>query len=99
MRFPNQLLLIAVLLSFCGCRVFRNIEQWKCDNMGMCHFGITPTAQSMAPPASIPFQNPPVIYQSAPMGNSVQVFPQSSPMVPQTVGVPANSSNCAQCQK
>lgn len=26
-----------------GCGFLRNIEQWKCDNMGMCHFGITPS--------------------------------------------------------
>lgn len=36
-----------VLLS--GCGFLRNIEQWKCDNMGMCHFGITP---------SVPYQQP-----------------------------------------
>lgn len=36
-----------VLLS--GCGFLRNIEQWKCDNMGMCHFGITPSVRYQQP--------------------------------------------------
>ncbi|MGV3486780.1 MAG: hypothetical protein ACO1RT_20360 [Planctomycetaceae bacterium] len=31
----------AVLLT--GCGALRNIEQWKCDHLGMCHFGTTPS--------------------------------------------------------
>jgi len=36
-------LLVLTPLVFSGCGVVRNIEQWKCDNFGMCHFGITPS--------------------------------------------------------
>jgi hypothetical protein len=45
------LVLSASLLSTCGCSTFRNVEQWKCDNLGMCHFGIRPSVE--APPADI----------------------------------------------
>ena len=40
---------IAVLLPLLsvvfvgGCGALRGIEQWKCDNWGMCHFGVTPS--------------------------------------------------------
>jgi hypothetical protein len=98
-RFTNRFLLLALSLQVCGCSVVRNIEQWKCDKMGMCHFGITPTAQPIAPLNSIPYQYPPINYSSEPSGNSLQVYPQSSPVYSQSHGVPANNSNCAQCQK
>jgi hypothetical protein len=40
----GKLALAAVcLFFFAGCQQVRNIEQWKCDNLGMCHFGIRPT--------------------------------------------------------
>jgi len=99
MRLINRFLFIAFSLQVCGCSVCRNIEQWKCDNMGMCHFGITPTAKSIAPLASIPYQYPPATYPPEPLGNSLQVYPQHSPVYSQSHGVPANDSNCAQCQK
>jgi hypothetical protein len=45
-------LLAIAPLSLCGCGVMRNIEQWKCDRLGMCHFGTTPSQPMMAPPGA-----------------------------------------------
>lgn len=37
-----------------GCGAMRGIEQWKCDNWGMCHFGVTPSApHSDLPPGAV----------------------------------------------
>ncbi len=44
-NFALPLLLFAVL-SGSGCKTVRNIEQWKCDNWGLCHFGIKPTPRN-----------------------------------------------------
>lgn len=30
--------LLGMLSGLTGCGAFRGIEQWKCDNWGMCHF-------------------------------------------------------------
>lgn len=38
------------LVSSGGCGVFRCIEQWKCDTLGMCHGGTTPTMPYAGPP-------------------------------------------------
>lgn len=43
MNKTKALLLVLALGCFPGCRTIRGIEQWKCDNWGMCHFGIKPT--------------------------------------------------------
>ncbi|TWU31360.1 hypothetical protein Poly41_62290 [Novipirellula artificiosorum] len=32
-----------LLLSATGCGTIRGMEQWKCDNWGMCHFGTQPS--------------------------------------------------------
>ena len=44
MRFrkPIAVLLLAFLVAP-GCRTVSGVEQWKCDNWGMCHFGIKPS--------------------------------------------------------
>lgn len=34
---------VAALCAVSGCGIIRGIEQWKCDNWGMCHFGIQPS--------------------------------------------------------
>lgn len=44
-RIGRLVLLSAGLTSVLGCSTFRSIEQWKCDNWGMCHFGIKPSQQ------------------------------------------------------
>lgn len=37
-----------------GCGALRGIEQWKCDNWGMCHFGVTPSvSHGDLPPGAI----------------------------------------------
>ncbi len=47
--------LIVVLSCTAGCGVFRSIEQWKCDNMGMCHFGTKPTYFVTPPVEAYPY--------------------------------------------
>ena len=48
----KRLLLLVVLavgvLPALGCGLIRRTEQWKCDNLGLCFFGMQP---SNAPPA------------------------------------------------
>lgn len=69
MRFSKTILLLVFLSSFCGCRIFRGIEQWKCDRLGLCHFGTTPSTLMRTPPAySIPPQTSlPFVAPSMPM--------------------------------
>jgi len=43
MRYAIKVLLFLATMTSAGCRIGRGIEQWKCDNLGMCHFGITPS--------------------------------------------------------
>ena len=44
----RRLLLLASLgASSSGCMALRNIEQWKCDNWGMCNFGTKPSASTV----------------------------------------------------
>ncbi|MFO1064691.1 MAG: hypothetical protein U0892_12580 [Pirellulales bacterium] len=38
-----------VLSLSSGCGVIRSFEQWKCDRLGMCHFGTQPSMMA-APP-------------------------------------------------
>ncbi len=36
--------IIAVLMSSaCGCSTMQAIDQWKCDNLGWCCFGVQPS--------------------------------------------------------
>lgn len=35
---------LLVIAACGGCSGIRSIEQWKCDHLGMCHFGIKPTS-------------------------------------------------------
>jgi hypothetical protein len=39
-----------------GCGILRSIEQWKCDHLGMCHFGVAPTPPALDPCAPPAFQ-------------------------------------------
>lgn len=45
-------LLAIAPLCLTGCGVMRSIEQWKCDRLGMCHFGTTPSQPPMSPPSA-----------------------------------------------
>jgi hypothetical protein len=53
MRYTGLVLATIVLFAVSGCSAARSIEQWKCDNWGMCHFGIQPS-QPCGPSASQP---------------------------------------------
>jgi hypothetical protein len=45
-----------ILVAAGGCGAVRNLEQWKCDRWGMCHFGIQPSLQPAM--AAAPCNNP-----------------------------------------
>ena len=32
-----------------GCGLWQGMEQWKCDHLGWCHNGITPSNQPQVP--------------------------------------------------
>lgn len=50
MRQSIVVILLAMsVLPATGCGIFRATEQWKCDNLGLCWFGIQPS-HSMAYP-------------------------------------------------
>jgi hypothetical protein len=100
----NSLIVLLALtpVTLSGCGFLRNVEQWKCDNLGMCHFGITPTvshahawennAQSPPPFYSDPgevMMNPPLPSTGVPgMGHPDMGFSGS--------GLPAKDCpNCA----
>lgn len=38
MRARNCLWFALLLVTSTGCQCIQQIEQWKCDNWGMCHF-------------------------------------------------------------
>jgi hypothetical protein len=42
-RILSLFLMLSACVSATGCKSIRNVEQWKCDNWGLCHFGIKPT--------------------------------------------------------
>ena len=45
MNVKSLAILIAiVLVNSTGCKTIRNVEQWKCDHWGLCHFGIKPSS-------------------------------------------------------
>ena len=54
MRKAGFGIIVAVAITpMTGCGIFQAVEQWKCDNLGMCHFGTTPSApgcNSCGPP-------------------------------------------------
>lgn len=43
MRHALYVLSTILLLTVSGCGVVRHVEQWKCDNWGICHHGIQPS--------------------------------------------------------
>jgi hypothetical protein len=46
-----RIVVLAGVISCCsGCGILRNIEQWKCDHWGMCHFGVEPTPAPISAP-------------------------------------------------
>ena len=94
-----------VLATIClpGCGMLRSIEQWKCDHLGMCHFGTQPSSQPVyvpvAPaPALPPNGKPPCAPAGVPPGgvpvttSQVPVATSQIPVSPQVQGsVPSNS--------
>ncbi|TVQ00879.1 MAG: hypothetical protein EA381_06585 [Planctomycetaceae bacterium] len=59
--FSVSVVMLATCLS-AGCGVVRNIEQWKCDNLGMCHFGTTPSGGMGVRPCEDGNCSPPMHY-------------------------------------
>jgi hypothetical protein len=47
------------LAALPGCSCMHGVDQWKCDNLGWCCFGTTPSArQSYSPVCPAPLQEP-----------------------------------------
>jgi hypothetical protein len=81
-------------LLLTGCGTVRNIEQWKCDHLGMCHFGITPSL-----PASAPWDSsiyPPMYGQA---GEAMIASPPLSEMYTHPGAHGSGSHNCPHCPK
>ena len=57
MRFTFGIFFLLVVATSGGCRMIRGVEQWKCDNLGMCYFGTSPSG---GPQAYAPQQTPPM---------------------------------------
>jgi len=97
--------IVAIISGSTGCGVFRGIEQWKCDNWGMCHFAPTRpgvySPMAVQPSAGVPWGYPTA---NAPMVGSVT--PSGYPQGAMTTSVPSgisvgspSGSNCATCNK
>jgi hypothetical protein len=108
MRFLKVLGLLAIVSSANGCATVRSIEQWKCDNWGMCHFATqrpatySPMAVQpgyapvpAAPPAPAMMYGQPA-YTGAPAAYAG--VPSGYPTAPAPTMVPG-TSNCSSCQK
>ncbi|MFN7625392.1 MAG: hypothetical protein ACK5PZ_01085 [Pirellula sp.] len=102
MRFLQLLGLLAIVTSANGCATVRSIEQWKCDNWGMCHFATQRPATyspmavqpGYAPAPAMMYGQPaytgaPATYAGVPSGYATA---PAATMVP-------GSSNCSSCQK
>ncbi len=93
-----------VLCSMTGCGALRGIEQWKCDNWGMCHFAPSRPGvyapMAVQPSAGVPWGYPaataPTVGAITPSG-----YPQGAmtTSVPSGISVGSPSSNCATCNK
>lgn len=78
-----QVGLILAIPLLGGCGMCRSVEQWKCDNWGMCHFA--PNRPGVYAPMSVqPTYGPPMAYGST-------VAPPSAGMAPATM-VPASGA-------
>ena len=65
-----------------GCGTLRNIEQWKCDNLGMCHFGITPSLPYPKPWESDVYSPVPVYGEAGEAMIGSPLAPESSDYLP-----------------
>lgn len=54
MRAILTSLLVTSSCLLTGCGALRSIEQWKCDNLGMCHFGVKPSQANWGSPVAPP---------------------------------------------
>lgn len=58
-KWMTATMVAAMFASASGCSVFRAIDQWKCDNLGCCMFGTTPSNQNVyAVPMAAPMAAP-----------------------------------------
>ena len=101
MRKRSFLLLSCAPLLLTGCGMLRNIEQWKCDNWGMCHFGTSPS-QSYVP--AWESSDLPPVYAPAPVyGESDATMllpdPLPEPMSTQPGGYEDGNPDCVNCAR
>jgi hypothetical protein len=90
MRAILTSLLVTSSCLLTGCGALRSIEQWKCDNLGMCHFGVKPSQANwgspVAPPASCSTpdcNNPGGAMLSTPQPTDMHLLPSSDQFAPQ----------------
>lgn len=50
LSWKNGAVATMIAVSCTGCGTLRSIEQWKCDNWGMCMFGVQPSGSVPAIP-------------------------------------------------
>jgi hypothetical protein len=64
------LLLVLAVVPATGCGMFRSVEQWKCDRLGLCWFGIRPSNMNCAPPPqyATPVESYPTTIPQQPSG-------------------------------
>ena len=108
-----RIALVLALPLLSGCGMCRSVEQWKCDNWGMCHFA--PNRPGVYSPTSVqPSYGAPMGYGAptsygAPMGTAVGPpvgsVPPGAPMAMPTAmpagmptGAPGNP-NCKDCNR
>jgi len=92
----HRILSVVALVGFSsGCHCMQGMEQWKCDNLGMCHFAqprpgvyspmVLPPSYGAPPsglaPVAYPQANPNMVYPPAAIGG----------VVPGTSGTPMNT--------
>jgi len=54
MRYLRVICSLLLIGTSTGCSLCRGIEQWKCDTLGMCHFGTVPSKSIGIPQQYLP---------------------------------------------
>lgn len=105
MRLAPFFLGLVLISCANGCGAIRGIEQWKCDNWGMCHFA--PRKPGMMAPMAVQPGYAPAAYGAPSSGAVMPPGYSSGPMTTTAPGYPAygaagiptrsSGSNCQSC--
>ena len=109
------LVLASLALTFSsGCQCVQQIEQWKCDNWGMCHFAprrpgvyspmVLPPSYGVPPTGLAPVATTNPVYPTSPMMAPAAppvtyAAPAAAPPAYPYGGAVVPSGNCRECQK